>query len=504
MKLRRHIQSAIVAVLFGVGPLTTLSSARAQDCEGDKPRGGKWVASGELYLDRARRNTKPEDRMRNFRDAVNILEEGFVEQPDNPRNYLMAGDAYVGIGDYTAADSAWTRAAAMWSCYGGAVDSARYTAWVQAYNRGARYSNDANDMERALKQFRDAWTVYKKLPQPQISIGNYYAQQAAVAETPEAQAEARAKAIESFRLALEAIERSTRLQAANRSEYHRTTTFNLAQLLAFEERYDEAVAAYDEFLAAEPDNVTAKSNAAVTATLAADQYADRADETEDAEQKEALLAKADEYTQIAQTHYADLLSRDDLEADEYHNIGAGLSRLDQNDEALAAFKKALELEPYRASTLERIALTYYAMQAYDTLVSIAGQLVERYPLSMNNLAILANAYRELERSEDALAILERRESLELELLNLELSAEEGVYTVRGYLHNISLAPGSEVGLEFSFYDDVGELAASAAVTVTAPEQGTQGAFEVSAESSSLISGFTYKRTEPGAGAEGGS
>ena len=467
------------------------SSARAQECVGEKPRGGKWSTSAELYLDRARKNAKPEDKVRNYRQAVEILTEGFDQQPKNPKNYLLAGQAFIGLADFVSADGAWTTAEMMWTCYLPKVDTLRYNAWVQAYNRGARYSN-SDDMDKALAEYQNAWVVYDRLPQPMIQLGTYYANSAIAATDPAAQAEARRLAIDYFREALAATERATRLRPANREEFSRATTFNLAQILAFEERYLEAAQAYEAFLAAEPDNIAAKSNMAVVVTLAAGAFRQEAELLEDGPEKEALLARADSLRGDASQHYSDLLARENLEADDYQNIGAGLSQIGMTEEAIVAYQKVLDLQPYNASSMEQLALALYGQQLYDSLLIVATRLVELYPLSMNNTAMLANAYRELERSEEALVILQGREDLKAELLGLFLTSQEGLHVLRGTLYNIGLQPQDELALQFDFYDDSGEVAATSAVTLTVPEQGTQSAFEVPVTTESDLAGFSYR------------
>ena len=129
--------------------------------------------------------------------------------------------------------------------------------------------------------------------------------------------------------------------------------------------------------------------------------------------------------------------------------------------------------------------------------------MERYPLNLNNLALLANAYRELEQSERALEVLERREALALEVLSLEtLADDEGSFSLSGVLHNHKLDPGVAVELQFDFYDDAGELVATTRVTVDTPPQGAEASFEVVADAEVVPSGFSY-RLDDSAQASGG-
>ncbi len=491
MTLRRLAAVGGALALFGMGMLPT--NTLGQECSGLRPRGGRWVASAELYLDRAARPHPPDERRDLYQQALDVLAEGFVQQPENPQNYLLAGRAYDGLGDYVGADSVWRKAEEMWSCYHGKIDTLRYRAWTQAFNRGVGYYRQG-EIERAAEEYESAYTVYDRLPQPMLQLGNIYAQQATSAESEEDRTQLQQQAIEAFETAMATMEHAERLSLEDRLQFSRAGYFNLAQLLAFQQRYEEAARAYEAFLAQEAGNVAALSNAAVVLTRAARQTASQAQELEEGPEKEALLAKSDSLQDVATHYYDQLLTREDLEANDYHNVGIGLSQIGLHTQAAEAFGKALELQPYRANSLEDLGLALFYGQQYDTLLTVAQKLVERYPLSENNLNLLASAYRELDDTQIALELLERRNDLNVELpdQHLQLEAGEGVFTVTGVLRNINLEPGSSVELVFDFYDDLGELVASAPLTVDAPEQGASVQFSVSVESAAPISGFTYK------------
>ena len=491
MSLRRR--GSVIGAMAAVVLVTLPAVAAAQeDCVGDKPRGGMYVSSAELYLTKARANPRPEDKAKLYQQAIDVLKDGFVRQPDNPRNYEMAGQAFVGLGDYVAADSAFTKAEDMWSCYAGPIDTLRYNAWVPAFNRGVGYAQQG-DIEKAMQDYQNAWTIYKQLPQSMLQIGSLYAQQALTAESDAQREESQEKAIDAYTVAVGVLaERPARLSEAQQQELGRAASFNLAQLLAFEERFEEAARAYTDFLAQEPGNVDAMTNAAVVLTRAAMQATSEAETLEDGPPKEQLVAKSDSLSAIADDLYHQLLAREDLAATDYHNIGLGLLQIGMYEEAAVAFGKALELEPYRMNSLEQLARVFFSGQRYDTLEVVAKTLVDRYPLSLDNLALLANAYRETEQAEKALEILQRREALPCEVTDLDLEAEEGGYTISGYLLNLKMAPDTPVELQFDFYDTAGEVAASKTVTVVAPAPQADVQFDVTTESSAEIIGFSYK------------
>lgn len=491
MSLSRMTALAGGATLLAI--LTLPEIGVAQDCEGKKPRGGTWATSAELYLQKARENPRPEEKQRRYHQALDVLFEGFEKQPDNPRNYELAGRAFAGLGDYAGADSVWTKAESMWTCYSGTIDTLRYNAWVRAFNSGVQYSN-AGDTEKALASYEEAYQVYKELPQPLLQMGALFANEAIAAADAEAQQAAQDKAIEAYRRALQIMEDpSDRLRDSERQEYSRAATFNMAQMLAFQDRFEEAAEAYDAFLKEDPENVDALTNAAVVLTRAAQQADSEAEALEEGAQKTALLEEAEVFRSKAKDYYAKLTARDDLTADEYHNVGLGLNTIGMNEEAASAFTKALDVQPYRPGSLAQLAFAMFSLQNYDSLRVVASKLVERYPLNKNNLALLANAYRELEQPEKALEVLEKHEVMAVEIQDLSIAAGEGTYTLTGYIHNISMEPGAQLELQFDFHADDGEVVASETAGITLPETGAEAQFTVTTESAAAISGVTYRR-----------
>lgn len=496
MDLRSRVILTLGAAA-GLAILAAPSDATAQDeeCVGTEPRGGRAVSSAELYHDRARRSAgNPEDQQRLWRQGLEEVERDIDEHPNdpNPRVFLWAGRLYAELGRYEEADAAWDRATDLWSCYTARVDTLRFNAWVRVFNTAVRYT-EAEETEKARDAYQAAWTLYDKNPQPMLQLGSIYAKMAAEpGQAEELQAAYQDTAIAYYEQAIEAIDRATRMSDETRSSSLRAATFNLAQLLALDGRFEEAAQAYDAFLAFEPGNVDAASNAAVVLTQAAGRETREAAEMEDGPEKQARMEKADSLSRAALAYYTDLLAREDLDADDYHNIGLGLIQIGLYEEATDAFTSALDLAPYRSNSLEQLGIALFRSQNYDSLLVVARELVKRYPNNMNNMAMLANAYRELELPDSALAVLERREENPFDFVDVRVRlGEGGMYEVTGKLVNLKLEAGAPIELNFELYDDLGEVVQSETFTLEAPEQGSLVSVEFQFESDALISGFAY-------------
>ncbi len=174
-------------------------------------------------------------------------------------------------------------------------------------------------------------------------------------------------------------------------------------------------------------------------------------------------------------------------------MGIGLYQLDRLVDAAIAFRKALELEPYRPQSLELLAHSLYAAERFDTLVTVAEQLVDRYPYNLDNLLLLAHACRETGAPERALEALQRREALPLQLAQLDTEGGAAF----GQIQNLKLEPGTPIEIEFTFYDDDGNVVGSGHLSVSAPAQGEQAPFRVTPEEAVLgVSGVVYRVVEP--------
>jgi tetratricopeptide (TPR) repeat protein len=246
MSLRRLsvIIGGAVALVFMP---STPSALIAQDCVGQAPKGGRWVTSAELYISRARRQSKPEDARNLWQQAVDVLEEGFQRQPDNPKNYAMAGQAYAELNQFDEADAAFTKAVDMWSCYTATVDTFRYQAWTRAWNLGVRYSQN-EDEETAIEYYNNAWKLYDELPQPMLQLGIIYTNRALTAETEEERGHYEALGVYAYQNALNSVGDAPRISEAQRQEFSSAAAFNLAQILAMRERFEDAAEAYDMYL----------------------------------------------------------------------------------------------------------------------------------------------------------------------------------------------------------------------------------------------------------------
>ena len=123
---------------------------------------------------------------------------------------------------------------------------------------------------------------------------------------------------------------------------------------------------------------------------------------------------------------------------------------------------------------------------------LADQLVERYPYESVNYNLLANAYRELDDTDAALAVLQKRDGLEFEFLRSQLaSVSEGVYSVEGQVMNKSAAAGREITVPVRLLDEEGKVVMTEELMLTLPAAGEATSFLLQFQIDESVAGFQY-------------
>ncbi|UCC73544.1 MAG: hypothetical protein JSV86_02990 [Gemmatimonadota bacterium] len=483
----------MAVVLFASGAAAQ-QQEKQQQCPQHEPRESRRTRRAESEMERARQETAQDRRSERLASALENLEEGMESEPDNPINYFLAGQAYVALEDYATADSLWDRAVCMWEPYAGEVEAFRFVAWTNAFNR-AQDLVSIGDTAAAMVLFRKAYAIDDSRPYPIFQVAAYSVRQAQLAETDSALQASLEAASWGFQEALSATRRSETLTDEERREFIWTSTANLAQILAYQGQLPEAAEVYERYLEDFPGDGEARSRFASLVAARVSELEEYIQQTEDEATREILQAEADSLRQRAVSEYNVLLAADasDRSADQHHDIGIGLYRLGLYEEAAGAFGKALELEAYRPQSLGLLGHCLYVVQRFDTLVAVAEQVVERYPYNEDNLALLAQAYRGAEDSERALQVLQRREALPFQLV--EVNLEGGVAT--GAVENRTLEPGTPIEVEFTFYDSAGNAVGTGRFSEAAPEQGGWIRFQVAPEEPvAEITGFAYRVVQP--------
>ncbi|MDT8435293.1 MAG: tetratricopeptide repeat protein [Gemmatimonadota bacterium] len=417
--------------------------------------GNQWTRGAEIELSWSQRRDDPQTKQERYTKALEALEPSFAKQPVDPRTFLLAAQAHLGLRNFAQADSMLTALVEAVPACKEQADEMRFNAWVPFYNRGVEMLN-AGDEAAALEAFEDANSIYRDAR----SLNNAASIHQSRGDT--------AKAIAMYTEAL---------AAGGAEEANvRAATINLAELMRASGQVEEALQIYESYAADHPDDVLGKLNYAIALV--------------DADQDSA-----------AQEIFGELLGRDDLSFTQWSQVGIGLYRARNFTRAAQAFQKAHDQQPLNKETLENLANSHYQAENYAELLPLADTLVSLYPYERVNYNLLANARTEQKDEAGALAILEAREELAFEFLRAQLGqVGESVYSLDGQIMNRSGAEGSEVEIPVIFLGEGHTPVLEEMLVLTLPAQGDVAGFQLQVESDTPILGFRYEKAAPGGGA----
>lgn len=438
-------------------------AASPEGASAQEPKDNMWTRSATLYLTQARSNPNPEEKRQRFQEALQTSREGIENEPENPQGYFQAGQALVGLGDYLAADSMFTRAEEIWPEYKEEIDQHREYAWVQAYNQAIPALNSGNQAE-AIQQLERAHTIYRGRPEAMLNLGQLYAVNGE-----------NDRAIEMYQTALEILrgpefDAQDEATQENWRQNEEIGTFNLAQLLAQEERYEEAVAEYSGFLDRNPDNIQALTNLAVVLSN---------------------MEMADSASAI----YQGLLARDDLGPRDYFTAGIGLFQAEQYDMAAEAFAKVAEIAPNSRDANYNLAQSLYLVEDYEALAEISERLVQLDPYNTNAHTFHIRGLLNTGEEEAAQEAYDHMQALPVEVYGLQLSPRSsGGGSLSGQLSNLRSEEGATVSLRLHFLGTDGEEVGMTDVDVQVPAIDTSVPFQADFESDQVLLAYWYEIT----------
>lgn len=414
----------------------------AQECA---EKGNQHTRGADVELSYAARRDDPQPKETRYARALEKLEPTLADEDPLPRAYLLAGQAYLGLRDYAGADSMLTKLATAEPACSDLINEIRFNAWVPLYNRAINQLR-AEDQEAALSAFLQANVIFPD-SRSLTNAGNLYQQMGDNEAAMEMYAQA--------------------LEVGGEPEMIRAASINMAELLRREGRDEDALAIYSEYAAENPDDVLGVLNYAVALMDAGDQEA-------------------------AEEIFVDLLGRDDLSFRQWSQVGIGLYRARDFEQAAVAFQRAHEMSPLNKETMENLANTYYQAERYQELLPLAQELTERYPFESVNYNLLANAQRELDNADAALAALEQRDAMEFEFLRSQLNVvADGTYSVEGQVMNKSAAAGTEVTVPVELLGDAGQVVATDDLVITLPGEGEASSFMLQIDIEEPVAGFQY-------------
>jgi tetratricopeptide (TPR) repeat protein len=124
------------------------------------------VSSGATYLKTGVETSVPGNKVRVLASGQKVLLEAIQQngQDKNPAAWYYLGRVYLQQGDLAGADSAFTRAEALSPGCKQDISGQRYNGWVPLVNAGINFAKEQKN-DSALALFREANVIYRDKPQ---------------------------------------------------------------------------------------------------------------------------------------------------------------------------------------------------------------------------------------------------------------------------------------------------------------------------------------------------
>ena len=373
-----------------------------------------------------------------YETALEAAQAGIAADPMNAQAHLAAGEAYIELDNYAAADAALTRAEEIYPRFALDVQFLRETEWIEHFNSAVEVMSTGE--AAAMAALERAHSIYRGRPEAMVQLGALYAGN----DRPE-------EALEMFGLSVELLEGPIAERTDDPAvletyaENLEVSLFNIGQISFQLGRYDESAEAYRLLSEADPTNMQVRA-AYGSALVSGGRGAE------------------------ASAIYDELLSRPGLGAMDYNAIAVGAYNGDLFIQAAQAFGLAYrELPQSRDFIYNQAQSLYLAESDYEQLVEVSTQLIETDTHNRTARQFLVQGLARLERMEQASTALDELEALPFDISELQLVPADGGYAIPGLATNRTAEPGSAARIRFRIYDADGMEVGSQDLSITLDE-----------------------------------
>ncbi len=129
---------------------------------------------------------------------------------------------------------------------------------------------------------------------------------------------------------------------------------------------------------------------------------------------------------VAGLYFRNAIERCSDYSEPYNNLGTLLWNLEQKREAFLLFAEALMKNPYNSSAQLNFFDSGYEMEEYASIVAVTEFLIQKVPTCIEFHHHLAICYRRLQRTEDAITVLQKildKDPMDAEARSLLIACE---------------------------------------------------------------------------------
>jgi tetratricopeptide (TPR) repeat protein len=456
------------------------------------------VSSGVSFLRRAVETRFEDERQRQLAEAERVLVRAVTTdgQQDNPAAWYYLGRYYLIKGDAAGADSAMGHAIRLRPECADDVDTWRDFLWVPMFNAGVS-AWQGGDTDSAIASFTRATALKPSDPRGSIYLAILHANSEQVDS-----------AIKYFRRGIDAAGSDTAF-----AEEKRQATFNLARMYHRSQRWDEATATYQGYLA------TYGPDAEATAALAG-VYTAMGNRDAATNLYRGVLARADSVDYVDLFHAGVAIFR---AAPSFPDTGAAGERCraevqgtpavkrqrcrpvvdslirTYNAETRAtyelsakAFEAVLAKNPFYRDALYNLANTLYQIRDTARILPVTQRLIAVDPMNRTSNLFLAQAYQMRGRGDSALYYLQVSDSiLAVEVNVTELNLGDSSVAVGGLITNFHDQPSASLMLTFEFLNSKGDVRATSDYAVPVIEGQGNYSFRLEVQATD-VTAYRYR------------
>jgi len=392
----------------------------------------KYTKEADKYIALATMRSDSAARTQMYQQALDALQEGLTKAADNAKVWLKAGVAYVGLGRYAEATTAFDRTLELYPDAADEVEAERESGWIQAFTQGvALMDNGPDAYPKALSILEAGEALYPKRPEALLNMGSMYA---ALGQND--------KAEEAFRKAAAAAqgELYEKVDSATQQTwdgYVSLATLNLAQI-----RGSVGVAAF---------------------------------QAGDYEVAATAFQQAMEVNPYSRDYLLNFVNA------EYAKVSDMEDEVETDSSKLAQYKPRM-IELY--ATLQR---EIPKVREFDPTNRNIMMIHVRAVRRENELKGDTTAAQQ-----GALAILQEAEAIPVEIVDMAVQPGDGTATIAGKIHNRSLAPNSTVKLTITLLGLDGAAIGNVDVETPVGEAEVETPFEQTAQISAQVAGWRYR------------
>jgi tetratricopeptide (TPR) repeat protein len=320
---------------------------------------------------------------------------------------------------------------------------------------------NSGEYEAAAEIFEKANVMYRKRPEIMITLGQIYGQ---LRRHDEA-----LKHLDAAMTIINDPERTAEMDSATVASWKEQAAeipLTRASILADAGRFEEAVGIFQQLVQANPADITLRRNLA------------------------AILIQTGD-TARAFTVYDELMNQPGLSGQDYYSIGVGFYQGADYGRAAKAFQGAADRAKKDRDALEMWARSLQIDSAYAQVPPAAERWIELDPNNQNAMLILAQAVNHEGDAAKAGELVRRIEALPIVVNDLQMQRRQDGVRVNGSVLNKTLAAGTQVTLNFTFYDADGNQIGAQAVTVTVGQKDMSENFDLMYESTAKVDGYGY-------------